>query len=154
MNRWIIIDGYSLLHVRGLGGDLQAAREQLLRSLSAVQAQLAEQITVVFDGRSSERQLPNRDARVEVLFSRAGQTADAVIEEVVHQAPRPGDILVVTNDRAEQDTVIGAGAQTRSCEAFLDELERITRQVSGEQQRLGRGAKSKGPRLGDFFPDD
>ena len=44
---------------------------------------------------------------VEVLFSRAGQTADEMIERAAHRFQDYGEVLVVTDDHAERDTVIG-----------------------------------------------
>lgn len=46
---------------------------------------------------------------VEVLYSRKGQTADQMIERAVHRFEPYGEVLVVTEDRAERDLVVSLG---------------------------------------------
>jgi predicted RNA-binding protein with PIN domain len=152
--RWLIIDGYSLLHrlehrngsARGAG---EVARDRLVRQIDGMAGHLAERITVVFDGTGPKT---NRDpaAHIEVLFSSGDKTADTVIERLVLEAREPGSILVVTSDSAERRTVDAAGARSMSCGDFLEH---------GQQQRaqLARAAgdtrkKAHAPTLGDFFP--
>lgn len=154
--RWIIIDGYSLLHhdaafARAGARGMAAAREKLIGRLGSGGAALAERITVVFDGAGYIGQRgPQAPAPIEVLFSTSSETADSIIERLAHVAPHPGEVLVVTSDRAERETVEASGVQTIGCTDFLSELasaeNSLRRSASGLKQRMPK------PTLGDLFP--
>lgn len=149
---WLIVDGYSLLHrfdpagARRPGG-LQVARQKLVRHVEDLAAGRYDRVTIVFDGKESGGGEGYESPHIEVLFSPVGRTADTVIERLVHDAPDPESILVVSSDRLERQTVSGRGAQTVGCGDFLAE---------GDQRRAHRPASPPGrggrPTLGDFFP--
>jgi predicted RNA-binding protein with PIN domain len=153
--RWIIIDGYSLLHRRGKPGarpgNLLMARQQLVRKLEEVAGALAERITVVFDGTGKGGREGYEASSIEVFFSPSDKTADTIIERMVHEAGAPAGILIVTSDRLERETTAAAGADTMSCGDFLDLCERTRSQLS--RQGGGHHGKKTGSKLGDFFPD-
>ncbi len=85
------------------------------------------------------------------MFSPGHQTADTVIERMVQQSPSPEDILVVTSDRMERESVMAAGAHTMSCGEFMEWSERCERNLARRASSAGQPA----PRatLGDFFPE-
>ncbi len=78
-------------------------------------------ITVFFDGSGARRTKPKNAAAgtVEVLYSQAGQTADDMIERAAHRFQEYGEVLVVTDDRAERDMVSGFGGSVSSCANFI-----------------------------------
>ncbi len=120
---------------------------KIARKIARVAANQAERVTVVFDGRQSgASDFPS--GPIEVLFSPAHQTADTLIERLVHQDANPARITVVTNDRAERDTVTAAGAFAMSCAACLDEWDIREK----ETKRRAPAAHALPPKLGDFFP--
>ena len=164
MQPWLIIDGYNLIHRLAadeaqLPADLEGRRQFLLRLLDSLAGELAEKITVVFDGaqRPAKAAAPAAEAPaaadvIEVVFSPPDKTADTVIEQLVCGAQRPGEICVVTSDRSELDNVLAGGAEAISCAEFLLQT-RLAR------ERLGwlvkhRAAKAKGFALGESFPSD
>jgi uncharacterized protein len=153
--RWIIIDGYSLLHRRGAPGkrpgNLMTARQQLIRKLEEVAGALAERITVVFDGTGRGGGEGYEASAIEIVFSPSDKTADTVIERMVHEAGDPAGILIVTSDRLERETTAAAGADTMSSGDFLDLCER-TRSNLSRQGGTGSGKKTNS-KLGDFFPE-
>jgi len=154
--RWLIIDGYSLLHhdpAFAAAGprSMAAAREKLVSRLGSAGVVLAERITVVFDGAGFVGQRgPQPPSPVEVLFSTSAETADTIIERLAHNAARAEDILVVTSDRAERQTVEAAGVQTTGCTDFLAQLttaeNSLRRSSSSLKQQMPK------PTLGDLFP--
>ena len=112
---------------------------------------LAERITVVFDGAGFIGQRgPQLPAPVEVLFSTSAETADTLIERLAHSAVRAEEILVVTSDRAERQTVDAAGAQTIGCTNFLSQL--ATAENSLRRSAASLKQRAPKPTLGDFFP--
>jgi predicted RNA-binding protein with PIN domain len=154
--RWIIIDGYSLLHhdakfaAAGPRG-MAAAREKLIGRLGSAGAALAERITVVFDGAGYIGQRgPQAPSPIEVVFSSSAETADSIIERLAHTASRPDEVLVVTSDRAERETVEAAGVPTMNCTDFLIQLDAAEKALHRTSASFKRSVPR--PTLGDFFP--
>jgi len=149
---WLIIDGYNLLHqdeaLDGRRGDLQTARQRLVRRIERAAPEMASRITVVFDGRESGRDAAFDAPHLEVLFSPADRTADGLIEQLVHDADNPERILVVTSDWTEQRLVSVFGASVISCRDFLLRCEATERTPKSFGKRSSTGSK-----LGDFFPE-
>lgn len=149
MIKWLIIDGYNLIHrpgdyrpgnYRNGNGphDLAGKRRCLIQLLEKTVGILAERITVVFDGRSNgdgrsgERPDELESSVVEVLFSPRSKTADTVIEQLVFQAGAMGGIVVITSDRLERETTEAAGAQTMACSVFCDQLNDVLARIGRE----------------------
>src|ERR1041385_1781757 len=80
----ILVDGYSLLHswpelAPGKARYSGAARDELVRVLTLYRDATSTPITIFFDGSSPAMSGPAETVStpdVEILFSRAGQTAD------------------------------------------------------------------------------
>ena len=126
----ILVDGYSLLHswpelARGWPRHSAFARDELIRRLTLYQDFTGTPVTVFFDG-SGPGAGPGPAAgsqEVEVLYSQAGQTADQLIERAAHRFTAYGEIMAVTNDNAERDTVISLGGLASSCWNFIQAVE-------------------------------
>jgi len=121
----ILVDGYSLLHgwpelAAGAARHSARAREELIHVLTCYHDVTGEPVTVFFDGAGAPPNVPKAEAgaAVEILFSRAGQTADQMIERAAHRFQPHGEVLVVTDDHAERDTVSGFGGSVASCANF------------------------------------
>jgi predicted RNA-binding protein with PIN domain len=145
----LIIDGYNLLHqdeaLAGHLADLQTARQRLVRSIEHVAPEMAPRITVVFDGREGGLDASLTAPHLDVVFSPANRTADAVIERMVSAAKHPERICVVTSDRIEEQIVSAAGATVVSCPVFLT---RCASPAPIARSRPGSNPST----LGDFFP--
>ena len=122
----ILVDGYSLLHgwpelAEGKPRHSAAARDELIQILTQYQDASGTPITIFFDGGGSKGKAPkNGDQHhVEVLYSRAGQTADQMIERAAYRFKPYGEVLAVTDDNAERDIVIGMGGSAASCDNFI-----------------------------------
>ena len=88
----ILVDGYSLLHnwpelARGKARHSAAAREELIAMLTHYQDATRTPITIFFDGSGAPAGVPKNEStpNLEVLFSKAGQTADDMIERAAHR---------------------------------------------------------------------
>jgi predicted RNA-binding protein with PIN domain len=127
----ILVDGYSLLHdwlelAPGTPRYSAAARDELIRVLTLYHDATGTPLTVFFDGSSPAIYGPSDKVstpEVEILFSRAGQTADQMIERATHRFQAYGEILAVTDDIAERDTVVNLGGLASSCRNFVHTLE-------------------------------
>jgi len=126
----ILVDGYSLLHswptlAPGQPRHSAAAREQLIRALTQYRDAIGTSITIVFDGAGAPPGTPKTIStpEMEVLYSKAGRTADDVIERATHRLCQFGEVLVVTDDYAERDTVLSIGGMASSCSSFIQTVE-------------------------------
>ncbi len=133
----ILVDGYSLLHywvelAPGKPRHSAAARQELIRVLSQYQDAVGTPMTVVFDGDSKVKPTaPEAGSSLEVLYSRTGQSADQIIERVAHRMRPYGEVMAVTDDGAERETVLSMGGSACSCENFI-------RLIDGELDDLSR----------------
>ena|SRR5438552_1310852 len=126
----ILVDGYSMLHscedlAPGRPRHSAAAREELIRLLTQYRDATGTPITVFFDGAGAPSGNPNAasTADMEILYSKPGQTADDMIERVAHRLSAYGEVLVVTDDLAERDTVLSVGGTAASCANFFDTIQ-------------------------------
>jgi len=141
----ILVDGYSLLHnwpelARGQPRHSARARDELVYILTRYHDATGEPITVFFDGAGAPPNTPVNESSkaVEVLFSRAGQTADEMIERAAHRFQDYGEVLVVTDDHAERDTVAGMGGMTSSCANFIRTIEGALTELQDELRNYNR----------------
>lgn len=141
----ILVDGYSLLHswpelAPGRARYSAFARDELIQRLTLYQDAVGTPITIFFDGANPGRgTVPAQSAReVEVLYSRRGQTADQLIERAAHRFSAYGEVLAVTDDLAERDTVISLGGQTSSCLNFIQAVESLLAEQADDIQDHNR----------------
>ncbi len=123
----ILVDGYSLLHnwpelAPGRPRHSEDARGELIRMLTLYRDACGTPITIVFDGagKTPATAYPSTP-EMEILYSRSGQTADQIIERVTVRMEPFGEVLAVTDDFAERDTVAYhyGGFGRSSCANFI-----------------------------------
>ena len=146
----ILVDGYSLLHnwpglAPGRPRHSARARDELVHILTRYHDVTGERITIFFDGAGAPPDVPasEPDAAVEVLFSRAGQTADQMIERAAHRFQTYGEVLIVTDDLAERDTVAGMGGMTASCAGFIRTIEDAFAELRDELRNHSRAERNR-----------
>jgi predicted RNA-binding protein with PIN domain len=144
----ILVDGYSLLHqwpevAEGKPRHSLAAREELIGRLTQYHDATGTPITIIFDGASGTVADFPSSPEVEILYSRAGQTADQMIERVTHRLQSYGEVLVVTDDLAERDTVTSAGGMTSSCLNFIKTVENALSDLDREIANYNRRERDK-----------
>lgn len=119
----VILDGNNLFEALNLGREKNtAAAEQFLQRLEMRAVSCDWEVTAVFDG--PERFIPREKGPLVVAYAKPGQTADSVIERMVYQSPDRGRVIVVTQDRAEANLVLGLGARVWTPQRLLEELQR------------------------------
>lgn len=146
----ILIDGYSLLHQwKTLAPDASrfsaAAREALIAVLTRYSDTQTIPLTIFFDGSGAPLGTPKVQStrQVEILFSPAGRTADDLIERVAYRLKDFGEVLVVTNDFAERDTVAGFGGLTQSCSSFIAEVESALGDFNRDLAQINRRERNR-----------
>jgi len=119
--RWLI-DGYNVirrdpeLHAHEAAG-LEAGRAALVTLLARVASRVSDNFTIVFDGARRTGGAPS-PGRVQVMFSRPPETADDVLRRLAGTL-REGAV-VVSSDRAVQDSARRGGSVAVSAEAFIE----------------------------------
>jgi len=139
----ILVDGYSLLHAwpelaKGKARYSAAAREELIHQLRLHSDSIGTPITVVFDGQgptpSVAVEAPSTPM-MEIIYSKSGQTADDIIERVTAKLVNYGEVLVVSDDFAERDTVVSVGGNVCSCDYFIRQIEGTYEDFKKQLQR-------------------
>lgn len=134
----IIVDGYNVLRSGSRYRDLRdsgpkagpnpdydndafnRAREALINDVVSYAGRDCEAV-IVFDGARNEFSdgSVERIAGVRIMFSRAGDSADKVIEKLAWDARARGiETMVVTSDATIQNTVFGGGVDRMSADGF------------------------------------
>jgi hypothetical protein len=115
MSLHIIIDGYNLIRQsKALSRldrqDIARGRQALIEQLAAYRRHKPHRITVVFDGvRAPDLSLPrDRVQGITIVFSRGGETADAVVARMARQ--ERDKAMVVTSDQAVARAAEACGA--------------------------------------------
>jgi predicted RNA-binding protein with PIN domain len=144
----ILVDGYSLLHqwpdlAPGKPRHSAVAREELINRLTQYHDAAGTPVTIIFDGASGPVVEFPSTPQVEILYSRVGQTADQIIERVTHRLASYGEVLVVTDDLAERDTVTSVGGMTSSCFNFIRTVENALNDLEREITNLNRREREK-----------
>ncbi|MDI9590558.1 MAG: NYN domain-containing protein [Acidobacteriota bacterium] len=127
----------------------ERAREALIADVAAY-AQGSYDPIVVFDAAdnlSDERPNLSR-AGVRVVFSRTGESADAVIERLATRARSTGrNVLLVTSDNTIRFTVGGVPITTVSSQLLARDLETTSREIETERQERSHGRMTLEDRL-------
>jgi len=133
--RYLIVDGHSVIfawpelrlqHGRRTG----AARDELVRQLTAYQDASGIRVVAVFDGKGVKPNEATEPGGIQIFYSRAGQPADLIIERLVAIYAKEHDITVVTDDSMERQTALTFGAMTMSTEILRDVLADAGRDLS------------------------
>jgi uncharacterized protein len=151
----LLVDGYNVIGawaelslVREQAG-LEAARSHLIEELVNYSAFQGYRTRVVFDAHYQDAPgcvEPITDT-LELYYTEFGETADTHIEVFCAQSrsalSRPHRLIVATNDRAQQLTVSGYGAEWRSAQQLICDIEIIALKI----QRKQKTQKRSTPRL-------
>ena len=125
--RYLIVDGHSVIFAWPELRDLHArrsslAREALLKRLRDYQDWTGVRVVAVFDGKGKQVDASSDPAEVQVLYSRSGQSADAIIERLASKYATQYDLVVATSDSMEAETVHACGAEAISPDGLRELL--------------------------------
>ncbi|RUA02939.1 MAG: hypothetical protein DSY89_01845 [Deltaproteobacteria bacterium] len=153
----IIIDGYNLIRQSDTLAaldqqDIEFGRHALIDRLAAYKKLRGHKITVVFDGHGTPPVMGVRRERIkgiEVVFSRRGETADAVIIRMAAKERERG--VVVTSDREILRAASSQMATVIDSPAFEEKLEMAEYfTLKGGEEESSRAwiptTRKKGPR--------
>ncbi len=146
----ILVDGYSLLHAwpelaDGKPRFSAAARDELVALLTQYHDACGTPVSIFFDGANAPAGAPKplSSRNVEVLYSKSGQTADDMIERTAHRMKPYGEVLVITDDFAERDTVIALGGMAQSCDQFIRVLAQSLGEMKADIETFNRRERER-----------
>ncbi|NEP55703.1 MAG: NYN domain-containing protein [Symploca sp. SIO2G7] len=150
----LLVDGYNIIgawsglkKTRDRYG-LEVARQELIEVLVNYSAFEGYQSQLVFDAHSSNKRSCSEAVtnHLSVFYTEFGQTADTHIEKFCasyksNRCQPRGRLIVATSDRAQQQTVLGYGAEWMSSQQLAKEVESTLRRTRSQQrpQKPARG---------------
>lgn len=154
MKTYLIVDGYNLIHAlfdnaKAPDFSLEEAREDLVAALENYGALMAYETVVVFDAYNDDSPLANLEerAKITVVYTGKGVTADAYIEKMVYELPKSYGIKVVTSDYTLQRMILGVGGERIPSRELVAEMGKASIYV---KQLSSRHARREDNRLGDY----
>jgi len=126
--QYLIVDGHSVIFAWPELRELHArrtslAREALVRQLRDYQDWTGVRTIVVFDGKGTAPNESSEPGEIQVFYSRAGQSADAIVERLASKYGEQFKLMVATNDYLEQETAMACGAECISAEGLRGLLD-------------------------------
>ena len=143
--RYLIVDGHSVIfawpELRKLHARRTAlARDELVKLLTEYQDASGVRVVAVFDGQGGKASEESAPGGIQIFYSAAGQTADAIVERLVAKYAGQHEITVATSDLMEQQTVTSFGALVVSADGlrpYLDEARGdLSRQIKALKKKL------------------
>ena len=157
MKRTVLVDGYNIIkrdptlsRLERLG--LQVAREALFSRLLSSYDLRGNEITVVFDGQGP-RETTDRWGVLKIIYSRSGETADAVIARLAAACKDPSQMVGLSDDRAVRQSVtqaggLAAGSADRRPPRVTDKQNTEDDEPRGKEKKGNPRRAKKRPRQG------
>jgi predicted RNA-binding protein with PIN domain len=126
--RYLIVDGHSVIfawpELRQMHGRrTELARNELVKILTEYQDASGVRVVAVFDGKGGKANEATEPGGIQIFYSAAGQTADAIVERLVAKYAQEHEITVATSDHMEQQTATTFGALVVSAEGLRDWID-------------------------------
>lgn len=131
MDKVLIVDGHSAIFstphlAHGHLNHANRTRLELIRELTHFQDVSDYYVVLVFDGKGEMLDsVMRQDLDILVMYSRANQTADAVIERIVLQHAEKFEVIVASNDRYVLDTISVSGAFPMSIRSMWELVDSV-----------------------------
>ncbi|WP_347489910.1 NYN domain-containing protein [Desulfoscipio sp. XC116] len=142
MNEYILVDGYNIVHawpeLAGLKDEsLEHARDRLIDILANYAGFSGDRVVVVFDAHrvKGNQERYEETNGVQVFYTREDETADSLIERLVGDMPKDGNVHVATSDWDEQRVIFGRGAYRMTPGELM---ARVRKAGEENQKRLAR----------------
>ena len=139
----LIVDGYNVIYAwdalkQTADFSLEKAREELMDMLSDYRAFTKTDVLLVFDaylvkdGAGSEI----KHDGYRVVYTRQDQTADAYIEQIMHDLGPDYSIRVVTGDRLLQFSAVSYGISRMTAKEFWEEMTQVGNEITDFVKKL------------------
>jgi predicted RNA-binding protein with PIN domain len=120
----LVVDGYNVSMSGWPEATPAAQRDVLVGALAGLHLRLRCDVVVVFDGSDVEGVMPPRRPGVRVLFSAAGEPADALVVSQAAAPPPAVPVIVVSSDGWVREHAQAEGATVAPSVLLLDLVRR------------------------------
>ncbi|MBU5317583.1 NYN domain-containing protein [Clostridium bornimense] len=141
--RYIFIDGYNIINswsdlAIGENETLENSRQRLIEILENYVAMREDKLYLVFDAHLSKGSIEKEEKtnNITVVFTKEGETADSYIERKVNLIGRKKEVIVVTSDNLEQQTIFQRGATRMSSLEFNNEVKKSQNSLREEINKM------------------
>ncbi|GIM30066.1 hypothetical protein CPJCM30710_27320 [Clostridium polyendosporum] len=145
----IFIDGYNVINSwptlkKIKDFSYESARQQLIDTLQNYASFNLCKVVVVFDAHKVGGNMEKRDEfeYITVIFTKDGETADAYIEKTVNNIGKKVEVVVVTSDWLEQQTIFQRGAVRMSSIEFYHEVIKVEAKIRKNTEKSSIGNKN------------
>ena len=119
---------------------MMAARDALIKHLTAYQDQSGVRVVLVFDGKGAKIAEETEPGGIQVFYAPADRTADSIIERLVAKYSAAHRLTVASSDGLVQQTSLTFGAElcltAEQLRTTLDAAGRIfEREIKGHRRR-------------------
>jgi predicted RNA-binding protein with PIN domain len=158
MKELYIVDGYNFLFnyysTKEVSSEqIEFFRDELLSDLIQYKNYNNCSVMVVFDAKHGDKFAQSRETidGIKIIYSKGGETADSIVERIVHSNEKYDRIFVITSDYLQQKVVFKENVYRRSIREFAIELsdfkKRITAKVSEQRVKTSHSFYSLENRL-------
>lgn len=134
----IFVDGYNVINSwtdlkEKKDISFEGARQSLIDKLHNYGVFKECRIILVFDAhkvQGSIEKVEKINKNISVVFTKDGETADAYIERHVNEMGRKHEVMVVTSDNLEQQTIFQRGAVRMSSIEFYNEVLKVEKTIT------------------------
>ncbi|MEM1060105.1 MAG: NYN domain-containing protein [Verrucomicrobiota bacterium] len=142
---YLLVDGHSVIFAwpelrQAHQRNPRQAREALIQHLRQLNDTSSWRVTLVFDGQQGSTP-SRRKGELVVLYSKKGQTADSIIEQLVGTSGQASRIQVVTADSEERRTIESLGAAVVGPDWLRDEIRREDADFARRLENVNREAQ-------------
>lgn len=155
----IFVDGYNVINSwpdlkQIKDSSFEGARQTLVNKLHNYGVFKDCNIVLVFDAHKvvgSLEKKENINKNISVIFTKDGETADSYIEKKVNTLGRKHEIVVVTSDSLEQQTIFQRGAVRMSSLEFYSEISKVEKSI---EKRAAKNKTTQKNILSDNIDDN
>ncbi|WP_294153972.1 NYN domain-containing protein [uncultured Clostridium sp.] len=134
----IFVDGYNVINSwpdlkEKKDVSFDGARQSLIDKLHNYGVYKECRIILVFDAHKVSGSIEKKEKinkNISVVFTKDGETADAYIERHVNEMGRKHEVMVVTSDNLEQQTIFQRGAVRMSSIEFYNEVLKVEKTIT------------------------
>ena len=130
----LIVDGYNIIFAwkdlaKTAESDLSAARRRLCDRLTSYASFTKTRLILVFDSYRQPGSEKYRDAGIQVVFTREGETADAYIQDLAARFGGNYRVSVASSDGLVQLSALGSGVLRVSARELEETVNRVAEEM-------------------------
>ncbi|MGL5616158.1 MAG: NYN domain-containing protein [Sarcina sp.] len=148
----VFIDGYNVINSwpnlkeTAQSNQLEAGRKKLIETIENYSSFNQCKVFIVFDAHKvqcsvEKEEIVGKNKQIKVIYTKTGETADSYIERMVNEFGKKYEVVVVTSDNLEQQTIFQRGATRMNSLEFYFEVLKIENQINEKAKKVSRGKK-------------